>query len=169
MKELFGTRFRDVSHFVDSKKLPPNGPAGSLGDTVVHLLCRDLRLGNIVSVFDNIEDAWNSATYGGAYHLVNEDPQKVVLISNDGRNLDIIHGNIDPDVDMAGEFVLNHLAYGDGFLFQHQLITRTALLSQNRDHFCWLNLAYHKLPCIGLDLFILSRHSFFDAYDVAFI
>jgi hypothetical protein len=117
MKDLFGTRFRDVSHFVDSKKLPPNGPAGSLGDTVVHMPCRDLRLGNIVSVFDNVEDAWNSATYGGAYHLVNEDPQKFVLISNDGRNLDIIHGNIDPDVDMAGVLVLNQLAYGEGFYF----------------------------------------------------
>jgi len=110
MKDLFGTRFRDVSHFVDSKKLPPNGPAGSLGDTVVHLLCRDLRLGNIVSVFDNVEDAWNSATYGGAYHLVNEDPQKFVLISNDGRNLDIVHGNIDPDVDMAGVFRRGYLS-----------------------------------------------------------
>ena len=60
--------------------------------------------------FDNVEDAWNSATYGGAYHLVNEDPQKFVLISNDGRNLDIIHGNIDPDVDMAGVFWRGYLS-----------------------------------------------------------
>ena len=107
MKDLFGTRFRDVSHFVDSKKLPPNGPAGSLGDTVVHLHCRDLRLGNNVSVFDNVEDAWNSATYGGAYQLVNEDPQKFVLISNDGGKLDIEHGNIDPDVDNVFVMVNN--------------------------------------------------------------
>ena len=56
-----------------------------------------------------------------------------------------------------------------GFLFQHQLITRTALLSQYRDHFCWKNLAYHKLPCIcGFYLFYLDN-SLSDVYDVTFI